>query len=209
MIFIVTAENRALFARDLQLMHRQRKAAFVDRLGWRVPVTNGAEIDAFDRADTTYLLCKDSAHGALLASARLLPTTGPHLMRELFAHTCTAPAPSGASVWEVSRFCTSAQLPAGRSRAALLLEIMCGVVETALLFDVEEIIFTANAALLPHALNCGWSARRLGPTLTDGRDQMTAVAALMTPQAMRALRGRLGVAGPVTRFNTDDGRIAA
>ena len=72
--------------------------------------------------------------------------------------------------------------------------------ETALLYDIERITFTANTALLPLALECGWQARRLGPTLTDGRDTITAVAVDIHRSGLRALRRRFHIASPITRF---------
>src|SRR5690242_8328581 len=107
MIFIVNAENRNQFAEDIQEMHRQRKIVFVDRAGWKVPVLGNSEIDCYDRDETMYLLAKGQPEGQVLASARLLPTVGPHLMSDLFAGVCSDASPRGPAVWEISRFCTT------------------------------------------------------------------------------------------------------
>jgi len=203
MIFLVNAENRRLFESDLAEMHRQRKAIFVDKIGWKIPVVTDMEIDRYDRDDTMYLLLKDSPEGELLASARLLPTVRPHLMSDLFAAACAGAAPSGPTVWEVSRFCTAPVLPRKRSRVALLWEIICGVMEAALLYGIDQVIFAANRALLPLALRCGWQARTLGPTLQDEDDEVTAAAAMITPAGLRCVRERRGVPVPVLRFHTD------
>lgn len=201
MIFIINAENRALFEPDIAEMHRQRKAVFVDEAGWNVPVIGDMEIDSYDRDDTTYLIAKpDPDSGEVLASARLLPTVQPHLMSDLFLDACGGIAPSGPAIWEVSRFCVSRELTNRRRRLALVWETVCAVMETALLFGVEQVTFVASSALLPLALNCGWHAATLGPTLKDGDDEMTAVAATITPAGLRNVRRRLGLSGPVTRF---------
>src|SRR3954468_782419 len=105
MIFIVDATNRMRFASDLLQMHRDRKAVFVDGLGWNIAVIDQFEIDRYDRDDTTYLLAKHDATGPVLASARFLPTIKPHLMIDLFRAACGGNAPCGPSIWEVSRFC--------------------------------------------------------------------------------------------------------
>jgi acyl-homoserine lactone synthase len=203
MIFLVNAENRRLFESDLTKMHRQRKAVFVDRIGWKIPVVSDMEIDRYDRDDTMYLLLKDTAGGELLASARLLPTVQPHLMSDLFAAACSDVAPRGPRIWEVSRFCTAPVLPPKRSRVALLWEIICGVMETALVYGVDQVIFAANRALLPLALRSGWEARTLGPTLRDDNDEVTAAAALITPDGLRCVRERHHVPVPVVRFHAD------
>ena len=72
--------------------------------------------------------------------------------------------------------------------------------ETCLLYGVEQITFTANAALLPLVLRCGWDAAVLGPTLRDGDDEVTAVAVRISPSGLLAIRNRFGIDGPVTRY---------
>lgn len=210
MILIVNAENRSLFVSELFDMHRQRKAVFVDRQGWNLPVLGDMEVDDYDDADTTYLIAKANCRsGEVLASARLLPTVRPHLMGDLFARACDGDAPRGPYIWEVSRFCVNPAVAGRRRRVELLWEMACGVMETALLHGVEKVTFVANAALLPLALECGWQCSRLGPTLPDGDDEITAVVASITPDGLRAVRRRLGVDAPVTRFALSTVKIAA
>ncbi len=199
MIHIVNAENRDLFDADLSTMYRHRKATFVDRLGWRVPVVADQEIDAYDGLDTTYLIARTSERSPVLASARLLPTTRPHLMGDLFAHTCSGGAPRGHHIWEASRFCAAPTLTR-RERLPLLWQVFCGILETGLLYDIEQVIFTANAALLPLALGCGWHASRLGPTFADGTDTLTAIRVDIDLNGLRTLRRRFSVASPITRL---------
>jgi acyl-homoserine lactone synthase len=199
MIHIVNIENRGIYAEDLALMHQQRKAIFIDRLRWNVAATDGLEIDAYDRDDTIYLLAYDSHNRSLSGSARLLPTLQPHLMSDLFAHTCDGGVQRGARIWEASRFCP-APTARRRVRIRLLWSIFAAVMESSLLFGIEQVVFTANAALLPLALGAGWQARRLGPTMRDGRDSVTAIAVDINLQGLHALRERFGIDGPVTRF---------
>lgn len=194
MIVVVDSGNRGHFAADISAMHRQRKAVFVDRAGWKVPVVADLEIDRYDLLeDTRYLLAKDEPHGPLLASARLLTTTGPHLMQELYPASHRAALPSGPTVWEVSRFCTAPGIGSRTRRLTLLWEIICGVMETTLAQGVDQVIFAANRALLPLALECGWKARTVGPTLTDGNDEVTAVVVAVTPEGLGNVRDRHGV----------------
>lgn len=209
MIFIVNADNRSRFEAELSQMHRHRKAVFVDQIGWPISVAGDREIDAYDRADTVYLIAQATCKGPVLASARLLPTTRPHLMSDVFAHACSDGPPRGPAIWEASRFCAAPSLINRRERLHLLWEIFCGVTETALLFGIDRIVFTANAALLPLALRCGWRARRLGPTLSDGADQVTAVGVDVEPAGLRAIRRRFDIPGPVTRFVAPSLEIAA
>jgi acyl-homoserine lactone synthase len=200
MIFVANAENRWQFEGDLTEMHRQRKKVFVDGAGWKLPVVSGLEIDGYDHQDTMYLLAKDLADGSLLASVRLLTTSGPHLMSDLFAEACPNGVPRGLAIWEVSRFCTAPKIGHRSKRLSLLWEIICGIMETALVYGVEQVVFAANRALLPLALACGWEARILGPTLRDQNDEVTAVAAQVTPSGLRIVRERHRIPAPVIRL---------
>lgn len=208
MIFIVTSENRGLFDSDLHAMHRHRKAAFIDGLGWNIPACADEEIDQYDGERAIYLIAKQDGLSEVLASARLLPTSAPHLLGDLFAHACWKRAPSGPQVWEASRFCASPSIASPR-RVRLLLEIICGIIETALLFGVSGVTLTANRALLPIVLRCGWSAAVLGPTLPDGKDEITAVEAAITIEGLARVRARLRLKRPVTRLIEAPFRIAA
>ena len=200
MILVVDSGSRRHFATDLAVMHCQRKAVFVDRAGWKVPVVADLEIDRYDLLDdTVYLLAKEEPHGPLLASARLLETAGPHLMQDLYPGRYRAALPSGPGVWEVSRFCTAPGIGGRSKRLGLLWEVICGVMELGLAQGIAQVIFAANRALLPLALECGWETRIVGPTLSDGNDEVTAVAAAITPAGLRNVRDRHQVPDPVLR----------
>lgn len=201
MVVVVNAENRRLFEADLVQMYRQRKAVFVDKAGWKIPVNGDMEMDAYDRDDTIYLLAKDGPVGQVLASVRLLTTTGPHLMCELFNAADREKMPRGATVWEVSRFCTAPGIVGRGRRHALLWEIICGVLETGLLFGVEEVVFAASRALLPLALHGGWEVETLGRDLSDPNDEVTAVAAAITTAGLRQARCLHGISIPAIRFH--------
>jgi N-acyl-L-homoserine lactone synthetase len=200
MIFVVGAGSRGHYAADLAAMHAQRKAVFVDRAGWKVPVIADLEIDRYDLLqETVYLLAKDEAEGQVRASVRLLTTSGPHLMWDLYPPASRAAFPSGPAVWEISRYCTAPGLAGRARRLGFLWQTICGVLELGLARGIDQVIFAANRALLPLVLRCGWDARAIGPTLDDADDEVTAVAAAITRDGLRRVRQRYGVPDPVIR----------
>jgi acyl-homoserine lactone synthase len=207
MIFVVNGHNRQLFEADLLDMHRQRKALFVDDLGWKIPVVDDLEIDRFDGDDTIYLLGKVMPRGELLVSARLLPTVRPHLMSDLFPVASLSSFPQGSTVWEVSRFCCLPHLRR-RARVQLVLEVVCAVMETALLFGVDQVIFAVNSDLLPLTLRCGWQAKKVSMNMGNNEDEVTAVVASITPEGLRRVRQRFEIPVPVTRFHADENTLA-
>ncbi len=201
MIFVVNAQDHSLFQAELVQMYRQRKAVFVDGAGWKLPVIGDMEMDAYDRGDTLYLLAKDQPEGQVLASVRLLTTTGTHLMTELFDAADRERMPRGATVWEASRFCTAPEIRGRRRRHALLWEIICGVMETGLLHGIDEVIFAAGRALLPLVLRGGWEVRVLARRLQQQDDEVTALAAAITAAGLRRVRYLHGIPVPAVRFN--------
>src|SRR5215475_4296205 len=116
MIHIVTTENKERYALWLDEMFAQRKRVFVDELGWALHHEQGREIDAFDTDDAIYLLNIDEESGLLKASARLLPSTSPHLLNDVFPDLCEGDVPWGPNIWEASRFCPAPATPKGDAR---------------------------------------------------------------------------------------------
>jgi N-acyl-L-homoserine lactone synthetase len=194
MVFLVNAANRHSFEHDLLEMHRQRRRVFVEGLGWPLPLAGAVESDQYDADDVIYLLVKDEPRARLRASVRLLRTDRPHPLLDLFPDLCDGPVPCGANVWEISRFCTDPGRIGRRDRLALLWQIICACLETALQLGIERLTFIANRALLPLALNCGWDAVRLGPTRADRHDEVTAIVVDVTRAGLRRVRDRFGVA---------------
>jgi N-acyl-L-homoserine lactone synthetase len=82
-----------------------RHRVFVQRLGWDLPeATEDGEWDRFDRTDTVHVISLDGK-GRLTGCARLLPTTRPYLLSEVFPQLLDGgPAPHCVEVWELSRF---------------------------------------------------------------------------------------------------------
>lgn len=83
---------------------RYRYQVFVEQLGWQLPTRDGTELDQFDRPDTVYVVAQDD-EGHIIGCARLLPTTRPYLLGEVFPQLLNGlPPPCSPDVWELSRF---------------------------------------------------------------------------------------------------------
>jgi acyl homoserine lactone synthase len=75
-------KNISCDKKELEIMYRIRKNVFLDRLGWDVLCSGGLESDAFDNADCDYLVVRHK--DALICSCRLIPTTRPTMLSEVF-----------------------------------------------------------------------------------------------------------------------------
>ena len=112
MLHLVEADCSATEDEVLRAMFAARKEIFVDLLGWDVPVLDGRfEIDQFDDEHARYLVATDP-DGRHLASARLLPTTRPHILADLYAPLCDGAVPRGPHIYEVTRFCLDRHIDA-------------------------------------------------------------------------------------------------
>lgn len=117
MIVVVDALNRHLFTELLDEMFKLRKRVFHDRLGWDVNIEDGKKIDEFDRINPAHLICLDE-DGDVVGCLRLLQTTGPHMLADVFSDILQGEAPRRSSqLWEVTRFCIdSEKLRGGKKR---------------------------------------------------------------------------------------------
>ena len=134
----------------LRGMFAARKSVFVDLLRWDVPVIDGRyEVDQFDDSEATYLILTD-AGGEHLASARLLPTTRPHLLDSFYAALCEEGPPRGEHVFEITRFCLDRRLNTVARRAARD-SLVTALVDHALQHRIRAYSAIAEMAWFQHA----------------------------------------------------------
>lgn len=202
MIQLVTSSDRPLFEREIAQMFRERKKVFVDRLGWEVPVVEGEfEIDQFDTEDAVYLLATDAA-GAQLGSCRLLPTTGPHLLGDVFPHLCERGVPRGEDVWEITRMCTT-EAAAGAPKPVRQ-RLMTAMVEFALLYGIKRFTLVSHLAYVSSILASGLDCEPLGLPQAHGDQMVGALVMNITPETLAFMRKLTGEARPVLRWEVRD-----
>lgn len=150
-----------------------RYSVFIEGLHWQLPVQDGLERDQFDRPDTLYVMAKDEA-GMVCGCARLLPTTGPYLLDEVFPHLMNgAPSPHATDVWELSRFSTKPMhdgVCLSRDEARRRFRILfASVVEAALKNGATRLITFTAMGVERILRSIGMHAHRVGPPqLIDG-----------------------------------------
>lgn len=155
------ATGTALEDMVLRNMFAARKSVFIDLLKWDIPALAGQfEIDQFDTSDARYLIITDDA-GAHLASARLLPTTKPHILSDLFPHLCAGPVPQGDTIMEITRFCLSRDLRAAQRRTARD-HLVFALAHFALDQGVTSYTGVAELPWMRQIMDFGWRCRPLG-----------------------------------------------
>jgi acyl-homoserine lactone synthase len=170
----------------LRAMFAARKSVFVDLLGWDVPVLAGRyEVDPFDDAHAAYLVLAD-ARGVHLASARLLPTTRPHILDSFYAGLCDEPPPRGTKVFEVTRFCLDRRLRAAARREARDTLVMA-LARYALDNGIAAYSAVAPTRWARQVLTFGWHAALLGRPRAIGGEELAALSIDITPGTPRLL----------------------
>lgn len=179
MILAIEGVDRHSYPDLFDQMFRMRAAVFSERLGWDVSVVDGKEIDRFDAEDPLYLLCVDELTQELKGAVRLLPTTGPNMLRDVFAVLVPGGSVESPLIWESSRFAINPALSDGPGRQDVnqfvnttTIELLCGLVEAAQLAGVEHIVsvFDARMARIFRAADCPYeiigTPTRIGRTMT-------------------------------------------
>ena len=173
MIKLIYGHERDHYPQLMDSMHRLRKLVFYDRLRWDVSVTGDWEIDAFDGEDPLYVLCLDS-DGRLQGSLRLLPTTGPNMLRDVFGRiTAKHGAISNPMVWESSRFCFRMPGESDQRESHVIskatVELIAGMGEVGLLAGIDHIVTVYDAFLRRIIRQAGCKEELIGETVRFGR----------------------------------------
>lgn len=178
----------------MRAMFEARKRVFVDLLGWDLPVlADRYEVDQYDGPHARYLILADADQNHL-ASARLLPTTRPHILGDLFPQLCGAPAPTGPGTWEITRFCLDRNLRAPerrRSRDALVTALAYYALE----HGITTYTGVAEQGWLDQILAFGWHAELLGNPRTIDTMTLGALRIEITPDTP-ALLAANGIHAP-------------
>lgn len=202
LVKVVNGTNKDRFGLQLDGMFRDRKKVFVDRLKWNVPVVDGVyEKDEFDTDDAVYLIATDPTTHAHIGSTRLLPTTGPHLLSDVFPSLCEGEIPRGPDVWEITRMCTSPDLK-DVDPQAVRRQITIAMVEFAILYGATRLTLLSHPEYLTRILALGWECRPLGIPQQLAGQVLGAVEISITPttlQTVRMLFGQ-GVQTPVVEL---------
>ncbi len=169
--------------------HRLRHRLFVERQDWDVPAYRGMEYDEFDTPAAWYLLWLDE-RGETRGAVRLLPTTRPYMLQQLWPQLLRGAPPESDAVWEATRFGCDGGLDA-RRRRIVVAELLCAMQEFGLRRDIERYLVVMPLRLL----NCvvvkaGGEVIVLGPERILGKRPAAASYLTVAPRVLAELRHR-------------------
>ncbi len=161
---------------DLPFELRERLGAFrydvfVRRLGWPLPdikENETIEWDQFD-GDNTVQIAALTSQQQVCGCARLMPTTYPYLLQELFPRTPEFDLPSSPTVWELSRFAGSG------------MQLFPCVMAVAASLGATRIIGVVTHAIARLYRRFGLDLQRVGPDHASASSSFLICAIDLTP----------------------------
>ena len=200
MLQLITEFSYGDFAEELASMYRLRYRVFKDRMGWDVDFSGDMEIDGFDALHPAYLIQR-GFDGSLNGCVRLLPTTGPTMLRDTFpALLHGTPMPCSSDIWETSRFALDVpeSAPKGAGKIAIATyELFAGVVEFGLANGIREIVTVTDERVERILRRVRWPLRRTGPSERIGNTMAVAGYVEISRDVLAILRQGGGLKGPV------------
>ncbi|WP_051481403.1 acyl-homoserine-lactone synthase [Paraburkholderia nodosa] len=156
-----------------------RHRVFVQRLHWEIPgVAHDAtsEWDNFDGNPTLHLVAF-SPDGEVCGCARLMPTTGPYLLRDVFPELAPPgdTLPSSTSIWEMSRFAGSG-LPDHRTGSTSGMSLFPFVISLALSCGATRVIGVVSRSVARLYRRFGLELHDIGTDASRGHADIVACA---------------------------------
>lgn len=209
MIDVIGPWNRANHIRTLEDMFRLRHQVFVEDMGWHLPMArDGMEIDQFDTHRTVYLVCRGD-DGSIDGSMRLIPSTLPHLLGDVFPTLCRGTVPRGPAIFESSRSCVSRRVRANDKRGTVWGALTCGMIEYAMMRELDFITAVMERRMVDMARAADWQLDILGPEIEMGGIPVVGVTMPIDSHALQTVRRQRAVPDPVLRLRFTDAAVAA
>ena len=163
-------ESNQEASRKLDGMFKLRHEVFKERLDWEVGSQAGKERDMFDDLDPVYIVCEHQ--GEVLGSWRLLQTTRPYMLKDVFPELLYGQkAPEAHGVWEISRFAVSKRVANNESLGTintvtnLLLEQLFTFAARR---EISRIVAVADVRFERILKRAGLLTQRFGPPMQIG-----------------------------------------
>jgi acyl homoserine lactone synthase len=152
MLKLIEGSYASFFPKEMDAMFRNRAETFSHRLGWEVKVKDGYERDHFDEENPLYLVSVDPDTEEYWGSLRLLPTTGPNMLRDVFRQLLDGDYLESATIWECSRICAAAARGQPERNGGVvnyvLSELILGIGEVAVAAGLTQIAAVFDARIL-------------------------------------------------------------
>lgn len=148
----------------LHNMYRLRHEVFRERLGWEVTGAHGLEQDEYDALQPVYLVSRGPQR-EVTGCLRLLPTTGPYMLRDTFPQLLAdEEAPEHPRIWDISRMAVARPEPTtGRARVNdATVDLVAGVITHGMEHGIDRYVAVVSVAFERVLHRVGLPTERLG-----------------------------------------------
>jgi acyl-homoserine lactone synthase len=193
-VHVVTDANRPMYERELDEHHQIRHRVYIEELRWRglTPRADQREYDQFDMAETVYLLGLEE--GRVVGGLRLVPTTGPHLIGDVFSRFASERGvPRRPDVAEWTRIFVVPERREERTGSKIGSTVIASMIDYGLEEGLSGISVVMNTFWLPKFLKYGWRVRPLGMPDVHDDEWLIAVLIDVTPEALSGIRSACGL----------------
>ena len=175
-VHVIRRDNRHLYSDILEDYFRLRHQIYVVERKWNVlDRPDKREIDQFDTDETVYLLGLEGR--SIIAGMRMVPTTAPTLLSELFPKLSLDGPIRRPDVYELSRIFVVRNRRGEHAGPRAEAAIQAATMEYGLSVGLSAFTIVLESWWLPRLLDQGWAARPLG--LPIDIDQMSTVAVMV------------------------------
>jgi acyl homoserine lactone synthase len=185
-------------------MFRARKKVFADKLDWDVRVQGDIERDGYDDLEPIYLIWCDRNRSRHFGSIRLLPTTGPTLLHDVFRRTFPeGMGLSGPGIWEGTRMCLDEEALAQQYPLVKPAKVFSLLLVALCEFAMARGIHTLVSNYEPHFkhvyMRAGVRVEELGRADGFGRFPVCCGAFEVSDTVLTTMRSKLGLSEPLYR----------
>lgn len=198
MMLIVEPKDRKKYQSQLEEHFRVRHEIYVKERGWKgLDRSDGREIDQFDCEETIYFLRLNSK-GRVIGGSRLLPTTVPTLLSEVFPHLVEwEDIPCDPFTYEHTRYFAKGCPEDKVSTSRVSGEVLCAIFEYCLAHGIETVTTVCDTFFLPMILEFEWGTRPLGLPAKYEEGECVAIQTPVSFRGLQSIYATRHIDGPV------------
>ncbi|MEA2838892.1 MAG: acyl-homoserine lactone synthase [Methylobacteriaceae bacterium] len=204
MAILITKHNLSQHGDTLERVYRFRHRFFVHHKKWKtLERADQREVDEFDTPEAVHIVGMDES-GDVSTYTRLLPTTGPHLLRDVYPEILQGnPEPTGPDIWEWTRAAINPfKRDSFQGASQIKGEFYAAVVETCLHLGIRGLLVEAHPGLITSAIDVGFHTRPLALPTEYGGEPVVPFFCEVTERTLPRTREVFGLSSPVLRVQT-------
>ncbi len=197
-MLVIGPHNRDKHMDTLEESFRVRHDIYVKERGWKALAhDDGLEYDQFDREDTIYFL-RLSKDGRVIGGSRLIPTTGPTLISEVFPQLVEwGSVPFDPSTYEHTRYFARGCPKENLSTSRVSGEVLCAIFEYCLAHHIENVTTVCDTFFLPMILEFEWGTKPLGLPVKYDEGECVAIRTPISYRGLQSIYAQRHISGPV------------